>query len=35
MLIPYSLELGGKDAMIVCSDADIKDAASGAVVAHV
>ena len=32
MLIPFSLELGGKDAMIVCSDANIKDAASGAVV---
>jgi succinate-semialdehyde dehydrogenase/glutarate-semialdehyde dehydrogenase len=32
MLIPFSLELGGKDAMIVCSDADVKDAASGAVI---
>jgi acyl-CoA reductase-like NAD-dependent aldehyde dehydrogenase len=32
MLIPFSLELGGKDAMIVCSDADVQDAASGAVV---
>ena len=32
MLIPYSLELGGKDAMIACSDANVKDAASGAVV---
>ena len=31
-LIPFSLELGGKDAMIVCDDADIDDAAKGAVI---
>ncbi len=31
-LIPFSLELGGKDAMIVCSDADIDDAVNGAVI---
>ncbi|MGB6514348.1 MAG: aldehyde dehydrogenase family protein, partial [Mycobacterium sp.] len=30
-LIPCSLELGGKDAMIVCADADIDLAADGAV----
>jgi len=30
-LIPVTLELGGKDAMIVCADADIEEAAKGAV----
>ena len=30
-LIPYGLELGGKDAMIVCADADIDRAVDGAV----
>ena len=30
-LIPYTLELGGKDAMIVCADADIDRAVDGAV----
>ena len=30
-LIPYSLELGGKDAMIVCADADIDRAVDGAI----
>lgn len=30
-LIPYTLELGGKDAMIVCADADIDQAAHAAV----
>lgn len=30
-LIPYSLELGGKDAMIICNDADLDLAAHGAV----
>ncbi len=29
-LIPYTLELGGKDAMVVCRDADIDGAAKGA-----
>jgi acyl-CoA reductase-like NAD-dependent aldehyde dehydrogenase len=29
-LIPYSLELGGKDAMIVCADADVDRAVDGA-----
>ncbi|CAA0106600.1 Putative succinate-semialdehyde dehydrogenase [NADP(+)] 2 [BD1-7 clade bacterium] len=30
-LTPYSLELGGKDAMIICADADLDKAAHGAV----
>ncbi len=30
-LIPCSLELGGKDAMIVCADAEVEFAAAGAV----
>ncbi len=30
-LTPYSLELGGKDAMIVCNDAKLEDAVHGAV----
>ncbi|MDG2304974.1 MAG: aldehyde dehydrogenase family protein [Candidatus Binatia bacterium] len=31
-LIPHTLELGGKDAMVVCGDADIDAAAKGALV---
>lgn len=30
-LVPYTLELGGNDAMVVCSDANIEAAAAGAV----
>ncbi len=30
-LVPFTLELGGKDAMVVCADADITRAAHGAV----
>lgn len=31
-LIPFTLELGGKDAMIVCKDADVDRAAAGAII---
>jgi succinate-semialdehyde dehydrogenase/glutarate-semialdehyde dehydrogenase len=31
-LLPVTLELGGKDAMIVCADADLDRAASGALI---
>lgn len=31
-LIPHTLELGGKDAMVVCRDADLDQAAKGALI---
>lgn len=31
-LIPHTLELGGKDAMVVCRDADLESAAKGALI---
>jgi acyl-CoA reductase-like NAD-dependent aldehyde dehydrogenase len=32
LLIPCTLELGGKDAMVVCADADLERASAGAVI---
>ena len=32
LMIPYTLELGGKDAMIVCADSNLDRAAQGAIV---